>query len=187
MMKRYEDVFRVRMGPDPPAKISPMVIKMRADARPVRAMQRRYSQPQVAFITEKVKKLVKVGALVYNPNAKWVSPIVVAPKPRSSEGFRFTVDLRDPNAQTIPMASAMPNPEAMLHTTEGSSCYAKIDMCHAYWQLPFDKESQEYSTDPARCTDTHSHVARRYRRGQKPPGVNIGGLLRTTRESTTVD
>jgi hypothetical protein len=26
MMKRCEDVFRVRMGPDPPAKISPMVI-----------------------------------------------------------------------------------------------------------------------------------------------------------------
>jgi hypothetical protein len=36
MMKRYEDVFRVRMGPDPPAKIAPMVIKKRADARPMR-------------------------------------------------------------------------------------------------------------------------------------------------------
>jgi hypothetical protein len=35
MMKRYEDVFRVRMGTDPPAKIAPMVIKMRSDARPV--------------------------------------------------------------------------------------------------------------------------------------------------------
>jgi Reverse transcriptase (RNA-dependent DNA polymerase) len=42
------------------------------------------------------------------------------------------------------MASAMPNLEAMLQTTEGSSFYAKIDMCHAYWQLPLDKESQEY-------------------------------------------
>jgi hypothetical protein len=71
MMKRYEDVISVKMGHDSPAKISPMVIKMRADARPVRATQRRYSQPQVAFITEKVKELVRVGALVYNPNAKW--------------------------------------------------------------------------------------------------------------------
>jgi hypothetical protein len=43
MMKMDEDVFRVRMGPDPPAKIAPMVIKMRADARPVRATQHRYS------------------------------------------------------------------------------------------------------------------------------------------------
>jgi hypothetical protein len=144
LLKRYEDVFRVRMGPDPPANIAPMVIKMRADARPVRATQRRYSQPQVAFITKKVKELVRVGALVYNPNAKWASPIVAAPKPGSSEGFRFTVDLRAPNAQTVPMASAMPNLEAMLQTTEGSSFYAKIDMCHAYWQLPLDKESQEY-------------------------------------------
>jgi hypothetical protein len=131
MMKRYEDVFRVRMGPDPPAKIAPVVIKMRSDARPVRATQRRYSQPQVAFITEKVKEFVRVGALVYNPNAKWASPMVAAPKPGSSEGFRFTVNLRAPNAQTIPMASAMPNLEAMLQTTEGSSYYAKIDMCRA--------------------------------------------------------
>jgi hypothetical protein len=98
----------------------------------------------VAFITEKVKELVRVGALVYNPNAKWASPIVAAPKPGSSEGLSFTVDLRAPNAQTIPMASAMPNLEAMLQTTEGSSYYAKIDMCHAYWQLPLDKESQDY-------------------------------------------
>jgi hypothetical protein len=141
MMKRYEDVFRVRMGPDSPAKIAPMVIKMRADARPVRATHRRYSQPQVAFIPEKVKELVRVGALVYDPSAKWASPIVAAPKPGSSEGFRFTADLRAPNGQIIPMASAMPNLEAVLQTTEGSSYYAKIDMCHAYWQLPLDKES----------------------------------------------
>jgi hypothetical protein len=69
---------------------------------------------------------------------------VAAPKPGSSEGFRFTVELRAPNAQTNPMASAMPNLEAMLQTTEGSSYYAKIDMCHAYWQLPLDKEIPEY-------------------------------------------
>jgi hypothetical protein len=38
---------------------------------------------------ENVKELVKVGALVYTPNAKWASPIVAAPKPGSSEGFRL--------------------------------------------------------------------------------------------------
>jgi hypothetical protein len=189
MMKRYEDVFRVRTGPDPGAKIAPMVIKMRADARPVRATQRRYSQPQVAFITEKVKELARVGALVYNPNAKWESPIVAAPKPGSSEGFRFTVDLRAPNAQTIPMASAMPNLEVMLQTTEGSSYYAKIDMCHAYWQLPLDKESDEYMSIQ---TPLGVHTPTRtlqggYRRGQQLPGVNIGSLQRSKREFTTVD
>jgi hypothetical protein len=87
---------------------------------------------------------VTVGAIVYNPNAKWASPIVAAPKPGSSESFRFIVDLRAPNAQTIPMAPAMPNLEATLQMTEGSSFYAKIDMCHAYWKLPLDKDSQEY-------------------------------------------
>jgi hypothetical protein len=55
---------------------------------------------------------------INNPNAKWASPIVAAPKPGSSEGFRFALDLRAPNAQTFPTASAMPNPEAMLYVEE---------------------------------------------------------------------
>jgi hypothetical protein len=41
-MKRYENVFRVSIGPDPQAKIAPMVIKMRTDTRLLRATQRRY-------------------------------------------------------------------------------------------------------------------------------------------------
>jgi RNase H-like domain found in reverse transcriptase/Reverse transcriptase (RNA-dependent DNA polymerase) len=143
MVGTYPDIFRVSMGPDPPADIPPLVITLKDNARPVRATQRRYSQPQVAFINAKVKELVRVGALFLNPNSKWASPIVAAPKPGSTEGFRFTVDLRAPNAQTIPMASAMPNLEAMLQAVEGSSYYAKVDLCHAYWQLPLAKESQE--------------------------------------------
>jgi RNase H-like domain found in reverse transcriptase/Reverse transcriptase (RNA-dependent DNA polymerase) len=42
------------------------------------------------------------------------------------------------------MAAAMPNLEGMLQAVEGSSYYAKVDLCHAYWQLPLAKESQEY-------------------------------------------
>jgi hypothetical protein len=125
MVGTYPDIFRVRMGLDPPADIPPMVITLKDNARPVVATQRRYSQPQVAFINAKVKELVTVGALFINPISKWASPIVAAPKPGSTEGFRFTVDLRAPNAQTIPMASAMPNLEAMLQAVEGSSYYAR--------------------------------------------------------------
>jgi hypothetical protein len=70
MVGTYPDIFRVRMGPDPPADIPPMVITLKYNARPVRATQRRYSQPQVAFINAKVKELVRVGALFLNPNSK---------------------------------------------------------------------------------------------------------------------
>ena len=67
---------------------------------------------------------------------------MAVPKP-GTEGFRFTVDLRGPNAQTEPIVSAMPHLESQLQTVEGSKCFAKIDMAHAYWQVPIANDSQE--------------------------------------------
>lgn len=37
----------------------------------------------------------------------------------------------------------MPHSESTLQSVEGITCFAKIDMAHAYWQLPLAKESQE--------------------------------------------
>ncbi len=37
----------------------------------------------------------------------------------------------------------MLHPESLLQSTQGSSCLAKVDMAHAYWQLPLAPESQE--------------------------------------------
>lgn len=32
----------------------------------------------------------------------------------------------------------------MIQSTEGSNVFAKIDMCHAYWQIPLHESSQEF-------------------------------------------
>jgi len=142
LLAEFRDIFRIRLGPDPPAKVAPLQIRLKENARPHRATQRRYAPAQRAFISSTVRNLVSVQAIYANPKARWASPALAVAKP-GAEKFRFTVDLRAPNKETVPLVSAMPDLESMYQSTAGSTVFAKIDMCHAYWQIPLHPDSQE--------------------------------------------
>ena len=142
MLQEYSEIMRVRPCADPPAKVAPLQIQLKQGARPYRATQRRYSPKQRQFLVDTVRKLEQVGAVYKNPQAKWASPALAVNKPGSEE-FRFTVDLRIPNSYTIPIVSSLPHLESIMQLVEGSTCFAKVDMAHAYWQLPLAEESKE--------------------------------------------
>ena len=142
LMDQFREVFRIKLGRDPPASVRPLQIALKAKAGVRRASQRRYAPPQHDFICSTIKKLEKVGAVYKNPTSQWASPALAVAKP-CKEGFRFTVDLRGPNADTEPIVSAMPHLESLLQSVQGSTCFAKMDMSHAYWQLPLHPSSQE--------------------------------------------
>lgn len=46
LVEEYGDVFRIRLGSDPPADIPPMKIILKGDAVPVRVKVRLYAPPQ---------------------------------------------------------------------------------------------------------------------------------------------
>lgn len=142
MLYKFREVFRIKLGADPPAKVAPLAVQPISTARPYRSPQRRYAPNQRDFISKTIKELEAVGAVYKNASSKWASPALAVPKPGSSK-MRFTVDLRGPNAQTVPIQPSMPHLESILQSTEGSVCFAQIDMAHAYWQLPLAKDSQE--------------------------------------------
>ena len=141
-LSEYRDVFRIKLGLDPPANVPPLRIKLKPGTYPVRATQRRYAPAQRVFISNAIRKLEGVGAIYHNPHARWASPALAVAKP-GPEKFRFTVDLRAPNAVTEPIASAMPNLESLFQTIRGSTVFANIDLCHAYWQIPLHTDSRE--------------------------------------------
>lgn len=120
LITKYRDIFRIKLGSDPPAKVAPLEITPTSDCKPHRAPQRRYSPPQRAFISNTIRQLEAVGAVYKNPTAKWASPALAVPKPGSND-FRFTVDLRIPNSQTIPISSAMPHLESKFQDISGST------------------------------------------------------------------
>lgn len=69
-------------------------------------------------------------------------PTLVVPKP-GSDKLRFTVDLRAIKKLTVPVARSMPDMDSMCRSVVGGNCFAKIDLCHAYWQVPLHENSQE--------------------------------------------
>jgi Reverse transcriptase (RNA-dependent DNA polymerase) len=138
----YRNVFRIKLGNDPPAKIPPLVVKVKPGATPVKDTQRRYAPAQRAFLSSTIQKLEALGAVRANPTSQWASAALAVPKP-GSEGYRFTMDLRRTNSQTEPMVSSMPNLQYLFQTLQGSKVFAKIDLCHAYWQLALDRICQE--------------------------------------------
>lgn len=57
----YSDVFRIRLENDPPAKVSPMMVKLNSNAVPFKANTRRYKPEQYKFLEIWTKKLEEYG------------------------------------------------------------------------------------------------------------------------------
>jgi hypothetical protein len=59
-----KDVFRLKLGADPPGNVKPLVIKLYDGAEPVRMSARKYAPPQLKFMRDKIHNLEELG-LVY--------------------------------------------------------------------------------------------------------------------------
>jgi hypothetical protein len=109
-----KDVFRLKLGADPPANVKPLVINLRDGAEPVRMSARKYAPPQLKFIRDKIRELDKPGLVYKNTGAEWASPPLILPHPGPGQ-YRMTVDLRVPNASTKPTAWPMPILQDEMH------------------------------------------------------------------------
>ena len=141
LVRRYADIFRLKLGSDPPVKIKPMVINLEKECTPFRAKPRRYSVEQLEFLDKKVKELESLGLIYKNNNSSWACAPHIVPK-AGSEKWRFTVDLRPVNKVTVPIAWPMPQLEQVVARMSGQRFFASLDLCQGYWQLPLSEESQ---------------------------------------------
>jgi hypothetical protein len=99
LVTECKDVFRLKLGADPPANVNPLVIKLRDGAEPVRMSARKYALPQPKLMRDKIHELEELGLMYKNTGAEWASPPQTGP-----DQYRMTVDLRVPNASTKPTA-----------------------------------------------------------------------------------
>jgi hypothetical protein len=65
-----KDVFRLKLGADPPANLKPLVIKLREGADPVRMSARKYAPAQLKFMSDKIHKLEELGLVYKNTGAE---------------------------------------------------------------------------------------------------------------------
>jgi hypothetical protein len=70
LVTECKDVFRLKLGADPPANVSPLVIKLRDGAEPVRMSARKYAPPQLKFMRDKIREIQELGLVYKNTGAE---------------------------------------------------------------------------------------------------------------------
>uniref|UniRef100_H3H7X8 RNA-directed DNA polymerase n=1 Tax=Phytophthora ramorum TaxID=164328 RepID=H3H7X8_PHYRM len=143
LVHEHGDVFRERLGDDPPALVEPLKVTLTDDAVSFCCKPRKYAPLQSAFLREYTAELEKRGFIRKNNAAKWACAAVPVRKPGSQTEFRITIDYRPVNKVTVPIAGAMPNLAVVSSSVRGARCFAKFDMIKGFWQLPLDVDSQE--------------------------------------------
>jgi hypothetical protein len=88
LVTECKDVFRLKLGAEPPANVKHLVIKLRDGAEPVRMSACKYAPPQLKFMRDKIRKLEELGLVYKNTGAEWASPPLILPKPVQCTGSR---------------------------------------------------------------------------------------------------
>ena len=143
LLRKYRKIFRLRLGASEPAQVEPMKIQLKEGLKPVRVKARRYSADERAWLENYVDKLVEMNFIVPNPDAAWQAAPILVPKKNSKAKYRLAIDPRPVNAATIKQAWPMPHLDSEVHDFANSKCFATIDFCSGYWQLPLEKRSRD--------------------------------------------
>jgi hypothetical protein len=70
LVTECKDVFKLKLGADPPANVTPLVIELRDGAEPVRMSSRKFTQPQLEFMLDKIRELEELGLVHKNTGAE---------------------------------------------------------------------------------------------------------------------
>ena len=76
----------------------------------------------------------------------WVSPIVVAPKPKSPGKIRVCVDMRQANKAIKRERHVTPTVKKMIGDLNGARVFSKLDLNQGYNQLELALESRYITT-----------------------------------------
>lgn len=76
----------------------------------------------------------------------WVSPVVVAPKPKNPNEIRMCIDMRLPNRAIQRERHVTPTVDDLIHDLNGSCVFSKIDLKSGYHQLELHPESRYITT-----------------------------------------
>jgi hypothetical protein len=157
LVTERKDVFRLKLGADPPANVKPLVIKLRNIAEAVRMSARKYAPPQLKFMRDKIRELEELGLVYENTGAEWASPPLILSKPGLDQ-YHMTVDLRVPNAATKPTAWPMPNLQDELHDFHGSEVFATLDVVKAIGRYLCTNSLKTFNLSSRQMECTHRHV-----------------------------
>ncbi|GMF37679.1 unnamed protein product [Phytophthora fragariaefolia] len=108
VMRVRVDNFRLEFGNDPPVRVAPMQVRLKNEARPVRAQPRRDFPNDRAFLDRHTAALLAHGLVYKNHRSRWASaPRIVRKREQDVDPTadpRMTIDTRIVNERTEPMS-----------------------------------------------------------------------------------
>jgi len=168
---RKFDVWRLKLGDDPPARVPPLSVRLVKGAKPQKCKARHYPPHLVEFMRGFNAELERLGWVYENPTSRWASAALPVSKNGSNE-YRQTSDYRAVNALLDAIAGMMPNLRSVTENVRGMRHFGLFDFIKGFWQLPLAEDSQEilsYMTDskiytptrvPQGCSDAALHFQR---------------------------
>ena len=145
LISEFSDVFRVRLGPDPPVTVEPVVIQLKPDAQPKLCRPRRLPPLHADFLTGHFQKLVDFNYVFLNSQSAWASPAFCVPKAGENRTLRSVVDLRYPNSQIVKLAWPMPHLSTLGTYLNESKFFCTLDAFKGFWQFPIAGEIDSQS------------------------------------------
>ena len=105
-----------------------------------------------------------------NGRTPWVSPIVVAPKPKNPDEIRMCIDMMLPNRAIQRERHITPTVDDLIHDLNGSRVFSKLDLKSGYHQLELHPESRYITT-----FSTHKGLRRytRLRSSRQPSNKSL--------------
>jgi len=114
---------------------------------PIRDHPRYHSPDQNVEIHHQVNKMLEDN-IIQPSKSPYSSEIVIAKKVDSDgnfTGWRFCVDFRNLNRQTIKDAYPLPRITDLLHAIQRSRYFVALDLRWGYWNIPLEKNSIKYT------------------------------------------
>lgn len=137
LIKKYEDVFNVELPPGPPPERD---IEFKVDlvdgAIPKNATPYRLAPVEKEELNRQVGKMLE-RKLIRVSYSDWGSPCIVVKK--FDGGYRFCVDYRALNSQTIKDAYPLPRIDELLDRLKGARVFTPLDALSYFWQVPVRK------------------------------------------------
>ena len=82
---------------------------------------------------------------------EWVSPVVIAEKPKSPSKVRICVDMREPNKAIMRTRHVTPTLDELICDLRHAQVFSKIDLRSGYHQLDLHPSSRSITTFATHC------------------------------------
>ena len=137
VLHEYRDVFAQTNTPLKLSKLPPADIVTTGD--PFKQKLRRAPFSLRHVISDEIDKMLKDG-IIQPSTSPYASNVVIVKKPDGS--YRFCIDYRELNNQTIKDSFPIPNTQDIFDNLGEATLFSTLDMKSGYWQVALTDESR---------------------------------------------